>query len=206
MAARSWSTRLKGPGLVSDRRPERKITPMLHPSEETYRSILELKTVRRFRPEPVTDQHLAEILEAGRWTGSAKNLQYWAFIVVSDPDQKAAIVGAGDFMTPVVNAPTAIALVRLPGGYDFDTGRVAQNMMLAAASVGVGSCPVTLHKEEVARAVLAIPDDHACRYAIAIGYPDEASERAGRSAQRQWLPQGRKPLEELVHRDRWSSS
>ena len=178
---------------------------MLHPSEETYRSILELKTVRRFKPAQVTDKHLTEILEAGRWTGSAKNLQNWSFIVVADPEQKADLVAAGDFMTPVVNAPTAIAIVRLPGGYDFDMGRVAQNMMLAAAAVGVGSCPVTLHREDVARSVLGIPDDHACRYAIAVGYPDETAEREGRSAQRQWLPHGRKPLDELVHRDRWET-
>ena len=79
-------------------------------------------------------------------------------------------------------------------------------MMLAAAALGVGSCPVTLHKEAEARAVLGIPDDHFSRYAIAVGYPDEDTERAGRVAQRQWLPHGRKPMEELVHRDRWTEA
>lgn len=177
---------------------------MLDPSTETYRSILELKTVRRFEADAIDPEHLTQILGAGRWTGSAKNLQLWAFIVVSDPEQKAALVEAGDFMTPVANAPMAVALVRLPGGYDFDTGRVAQNMMLAAAAVGVGSCPVTLHREEVARAVLGLPDDHFCRYAVALGYPDNQSERQGRAAQRQYMPQGRKPIEELVKHNRWS--
>ena len=58
---------------------------MLHPSQETYRSVTELKAVRRFTSEPVSNTHLDQILEAGRWTGSAKNLQLWAFIVIADP-------------------------------------------------------------------------------------------------------------------------
>ena len=174
-------------------------------TNDFYGRIVALRAHRTYLDKQLSDEDLANLLEAARWTGSSKNLQNWSFIVVADPEQKADLVAAGDFMTPVVNAPTAIAIVRLPGGYDFDMGRVAQNMMLAAAAVGVGSCPVTLHREEVARSVLGIPDDHACRYAIAVGYPDETAEREGRSAQRQWLPHGRKPLDELVHRDRWET-
>jgi len=168
-----------------------------------YERLLSLKTVRRFTAEPLSDEHITSILEAARWTGSAKNLQLWSFIVVSDPAQKARLTEAGSFMTPVANAPVAVALVRLPGGYDFDTGRVAQNLMLAAAAVGVGSCPVTLHDDAKAHEVLGLPDDVFCRYAVALGYPDEPAERTGRAAQRLGLPTGRKPLEELVHRNRW---
>ncbi len=177
----------------------------IEPSPETYQRILRLKTVRRFTDEPVGGDDLDAILQAARWTGSAKNLQLWAFIVVDDPAQKARLVECGSFMTPVENAPMAIALARLPGGYDFDTGRVAQNLMLGAAAVGVGSCPVTLHDDAKAHEVLGLPDDVFCRYAVALGYPAEAEERAGRAAQRGWLPSGRKPLDELVHRNRWGT-
>ena len=111
-----------------------------------------LRTVRRFQKRPVSDKDLAAVLEAARWTGSAKNLQLWSFIVIDDPEQKARLVETGSFMTPVVNAPMAIALVRMGGGYDFDTGRVAQNLMLAADAIGLGSCPVTLHDDAAARA------------------------------------------------------
>ncbi len=171
---------------------------------ETYKRLLTLKTVRSFTSEMVSDEHLTQILEAGRWTGSAKNLQYWSFVVVTDPAQKEAMVACGDFMTPVANAPMAIALMRDPGGYDFDTGRLAQNMMLAASAVGVGSCPVTMHRSDMAHEVLGLPKDHFCRYALALGYPDLVSETEGRAAQRQYLPVGRKPLSELVHQNSWS--
>ncbi len=68
------------------------------------------------------------------------------------------------------------SLVRLPGGNDFDIGRVAQNMMLAAAARGLGSCPITLHRREQAHEVLALPEDHEATWAIALGYPDEEAE------------------------------
>lgn len=178
---------------------------MLKPSPETYDSILNLRVVRSFTDEALTTEHLDHLLEAARWTGSAKNLQLWSFIVVDDPAQKDRLLAAGDFLTPVKNAPLAIVLVSHPGGYEFDMGRVAQNLLLAADALGVGSCPVTLHHEEIAHEVLGIPDGYRARYAVALGYPDDASEREGRSARRSRMPQGRKPLDELVHRNRFGS-
>jgi len=176
---------------------------MLTPSPETYHSILGLRVVRRFADRPLSDEHLSHILEAARWTGSAKNLQLWSFIVIDDPAQKERLLEAGNFMTPVRNAPLAIALVSHPDGYAFDMGRVAQNIMLAAAAIGVGSCPVTMHKQNVAHETLNIPEGYQCRYAVALGYPDENAELAGRSAQRAAMPVGRKPLDELVHRNQF---
>ncbi len=170
----------------------------------TYDDIVGLRTVRRFQKRPVSDKDLASVLEAARWTGSAKNLQLWSFIVVDDPEQKARLVETGSFMTPVINAPMAIALVRMEGGYDFDTGRVAQNLMLAADAIGLGSCPVTLHDDAAARAVLQLPDSAYCRYAVALGYENKQAEKEARREQRSRIPVGRKPLDELVHRNHWN--
>jgi nitroreductase len=66
--------------------------------------------------------------------------------------------------------------------------------MLAADAIGVASCPITLHREEDAAVVLGLPDGARCRYAIAIGYPDDDARprRFG----------GRKPLGEVSHRNR----
>ncbi|MDH3471997.1 MAG: nitroreductase family protein, partial [Acidimicrobiia bacterium] len=74
---------------------------MLKPAPDTYRSVLGLRTVRRFRPEPVTAEHLEKILEAGRWTGSSKNRQSWTFVVITDRDQLDRLAECGDFTTPV---------------------------------------------------------------------------------------------------------
>jgi nitroreductase len=170
---------------------------------DTYRTVLGLRVVRRFVTRPVPPDEVDALLEAARWTGSSKNRQDWAFVVIDDPDQRARVAGAGRFSTPVLDAPLTIALVRTPGGNDFDIGRVAQNVMLAAAARGLGSCPVTLHDQDEARRVLAIPPDHECRWAIAIGYPDEDGEVEHRRSLQAIGMSGRKDLAELAHRNRF---
>lgn len=173
---------------------------MLEPSPETYRSLLSLRTVRRFRPDPLTEEDLHAILEAGRWTGSGKNRQGWRFVVITDRQQMERLADCGNFSTPMRWASAVIAPVKLPDAYDWDMGRVAQNMMLAAAAVGVGSCPITLHDEECGRRVLGIPADHRCQVAVVFGYPDPEAEREGREASPH---HGRLPLDELVRYERF---
>ena len=112
---------------------------------DTYERILKLRAIRDYEDRMLSDEDLNKILEAARWTGSSKNLQNWSFVVVSDPAQKSRLAAAGNFTVPITNAPVAVAIVEEPGGYEFDSGRVAQNIMLAADAIGVASCPITLH-------------------------------------------------------------
>jgi len=170
---------------------------------DTYRDVLGLRVVRRFEDRPVPAGEVEALLEAARWTGSSKNRQDWAFVVIDDAEGRNHLAGAGSFTTPMRDAPLAIALVRAPGGNDFDIGRVAQNIMVAAAARGLGSCPITLHEQEVARAVLALPEGFECRWAVAIGYPDAAGEIEHRAALKEMGMSGRKPLSELVHHGRF---
>jgi len=162
-----------------------------------YSHILALRAVRAFEDRRIADGDMERILEAARWTGSAKNRQHWAFVVMTDPEEKDRLATAGDFTDPIRNAPAAIALVQEPEGYEFDTGRVAQNIMLAAAAIGVATCPITLHHEDAAAEILGLPAGARCRYAIALGYPARESgpSRFG----------GRRPLDELVHHDHYGS-
>jgi nitroreductase len=159
-----------------------------------YGNVRGLRAVRSFSDQPLSDPHLHAILEAGRWTGSSKNRQSWAVVVITDPEQKDRIAECGDFTEPIRRAPIAIALVREQGGNDFDIGRLAQNLMLAANALGVASCPITFHRSDDAGAVLGLPDGSHCRYGIAIGYPGGAAPQARFG--------GRKPLDEFV---RWNS-
>ncbi len=173
---------------------------LLNQSNEVYSAVLGLRTVRRFRTEPVSDDHLERILQAARWTGSSKNRQSWSFVVIRERDQIVKLAECGDFTVPLQNAPLVIAPVRLPDGYDWDMGRLSQNIMLAAAALGVGSCPITLHRHDDAKKVLGVPEDHGCMWVVALGYPDDAAEREGRKAS---ALGGRKPLEELVRYERF---
>ncbi|MEN8234103.1 MAG: nitroreductase family protein [Actinomycetota bacterium] len=166
-------------------------------SDDFYDRILGLRALRSYRDEPIPDNVIEQILEAARWTGSSKNRQKWSFILV-DGEQRDRLAECGDFTDPVRAAPIALALVEEDMGYEFDTGRVAQNVMLAADALGLASCPITLHRDGDVAAVLGLPEGARCRYAISIGYPalDAAPRRFG----------GRKPLGDVAYRNRHGDS
>ena len=160
-----------------------------------YGFVKGLRAIRDYRPDPLAEEDLEAILDAGRWTGSSKNRQDWSMIIVSGDAELAALAKAGSFTGPLRKSAVTVALVREPGGNDFDVGRLAQNLMLAARAVGVASCPITLHREDKARQVLGVPADRGVRYAVAFGYPSDTAEprRYG----------GRKPLSEVARRHRY---
>jgi nitroreductase len=172
----------------------------------TYDDIVGLRVYRNYKPDPIPTADVDAILEAARWTGSSKNTQKWSFVVIDDEAGLEALASAGTFTRPVLASVLSIAIVWPPDGYEFDIGRVAQNMMLAAAALGIASCPVTLHDEERAREVLGVPDDYRCRYAVAFGYPDEQSETAERRDRKSKGLGGRKAVAELVSRDTFDSA
>lgn len=165
------------------------------PSPTTYEDVLALRAIRGFSDAPVDDATLMAVLEAARWTGSSKNLQNWSWIVVRDPQQRSRLAGCGDFTDPVRSAPVVVVLVQEPAGYEFDTGRLAQNIMLAAAANDLGSVPITLHRDHDAATLLGIPEGARARYAVAIGHP-----AAGAGAARMG---GRKSMSELLHFERY---
>lgn len=153
--------------------------------------ILSLRAIRDYTDQPLSDEELATILEAGRWTGSSKNRQDWAFIVVQGRDRLQGLAEHGDFTQPVRDSAAAIVLVQQPGGNMFDIGRAAQNMMLAAKAIGVASCPITLHRDTDAAVYLGVGDGAVARYAVALGRPaPEAKPRRHG---------GRKPVEQVIH-------
>lgn len=165
---------------------------------ELYEAITGLRVVRSFRPDPIPDEIVDQILEAGRWTGSSKNRQDWRFVVLRDPERIARLAECGDFTDPMRNAPLVVAPVGLPTAYEWDLGRVSQSMMLAADALGIGSVPQTMHRHDCAREVLGVPEDHWAWICVAFGYPDWDRERQLRQA----LPMsGRVPLEDLVHHE-----
>lgn len=143
---------------------------------DTYDFIVGLRAIRDYRPEPLSNEDLGAILEAARWTGSSKNRQSWTFVAVTDPDRIEKLAEHGDFTQPVRDSVATIVLVQEPDGNEFDIGRAAQNIMLAAKAIGVASCPVTFHRDGDVAALLGVPDGATARYCVALGYPSEDAE------------------------------
>jgi nitroreductase len=71
-------------------------------------------------------------------------------------------------------------------------------MILAGWSLGIGSCPATVYEPDLARRLLGYPEDRACEYLLSFGYPANPLDLT-----RPLRPGGRRPLDELVHKERW---
>ena len=163
-----------------------------------YEAIISKRDLRVYTDQPIDDEVMHRILQAGRMAGSAKNLEVNRLIVVTDQAVQDALADAGDFSSWI---GTSAAIVGFASPTDelrmFDVGRQAQNMMVAAHAEGVGSCPVTLHHPDKARAAVGLPDDWSMGMVITLGYPVEDHPESP-------LKRTRVPLEDLVVRDRWS--
>ena len=80
-------------------------------AREVTGELRKVRQIRQYRPEPVPDDVVAELLEIARWTGSSRNSQPWHLIVVTDKEQLRQI---SEIRTPinwVADAPLAIAVV-----------------------------------------------------------------------------------------------
>jgi len=161
---------------------------------DVYTCIRSKRDTRAYQDKPIPEDALGRILQAGRMAGSAKNLQPCRLVVLEDEARRKELSACGQFATHIVTAPVAVAVVIPKDGREFDAGRCAQNMMLAAWAEGVTSCPVTMHDADCASRVLGLPETHRVSIVLAFGYPAPGERR--RSSPRL-------PLDELVHRERW---
>jgi len=165
---------------------------------DVYEAIVNKRDTRSFSADPVSEEDLNRVLQAGRMAGSAKNQQLNRIVVVTEPDDRAKLAECGKFADWVSSAPVVMAIV-VPreGGKAFDIGRMAQNMMVAAHGLGLASCPVTFHREDHVRELLGFPEDHEAPMGVGIGHP------APPEGTKESSP--RIPLGELVDWDRWKA-
>lgn len=163
-----------------------------------YESITSKRDLRMYTDQPIPDDVMLRILQAGRMAGSAKNLESNRLIVVTDQAVQDALAAAGDFASWIGSSSVVIGFacpedqMRL-----FDVGRQAQNMMIAAHADGVGTCPVTLGHPDRARVAVGLPDDWVMPMVITLGYPVADHPDSP-------LKRPRVALGELVRYDRWS--
>ena len=153
-------------------------------------AVARMRAIRHFAPQPLSDDDLHAILDAGRHAGSSKNLQRWQFVVVQDRDRLAELAAVGASAGHLAGGAAAIALVTpdpraadAPLSIVWDLGRAAQNMMLVAWSRGVGSVPATVYDQPMCRRILGYPVDQHCEYILNFGYPADTKliERAPRA-------------------------
>ena len=184
----------------------------------TLEAIKTRRSIRKFSHKPVEQGMIHAVLEAARMAPSWANMQCWRFVVVTDAGTRkklselsfvAAFFDAKGYQTnpaqnAVAEAPVVIVLCADPaqsgemGGQQYymtDAGIAAQNIMLAAHSLGLGSTFVGLFYARKLHELLYIPDSIRIVGLMPIGYPlDEIKEHPKR-----------KPLDELVFYGKWRS-
>jgi nitroreductase len=165
------------------------------------RTLRRTRQIREFTSEPVDDAALMAILEVARWTGSGANRQPWTFVIVRDAAERQRIAEFAPHAAHVAKAPVAIAIAidgATPKWDDYDEGRAAERILIAATALGLGGGIGLVNGPERAEvgALLDVRPPSYVRTMISLGHPADAALR------RHTGPgTGRRPLAELV-RDR----
>jgi nitroreductase len=165
-----------------------------------------VRQARQYRPDPVPEDVLADLLRVAQWTGSSRNSQPWHFIVVTDKETLRRLSELRPPIAWMAGAPLGIAIVldgANPISEAYDEGRVTERLLIAARNRGLGG-GVAWYGDEAqqaaARKILGIPEDRTARAMVLIGYPVSTTDPRPTRA-----TPGRKPLSELVSYNRWGA-
>lgn len=170
---------------------------------DTWDAIRARRNVRQYTDEPLGDEDLARILEAGWRSPSSRNWQPWHFVVLTDSGALEELSKVWQFARHVAASAATIALVAEEPEDEthrewlqYDLGQATAHIMLAAADLGIGSGHAAVTDQRQAQAVLGFPDGYFCAYLIALGRP----------ADRPLAPivkPNRRPFDDVVHRGGW---
>lgn len=165
--------------------------------KDTLEAIRTKRAIREFSDQPVPDEIVDTILDAGRRSQSSKNTQPWTFILVRNKETLKKLSECGNYAKHLAGADFGVALIANPdaGAPDFDLGQAAAYLQLAAWGLGVGSCIASIYEPDKAKAILGVPPEYTFDVAISFGYPAKppAPPKQG----------GRRPLDETVRREHW---
>jgi nitroreductase len=143
--------------------------------------ILNRRSIRDYQDKEIPDDVLAEILEAGRQSPSAANRQPYHFVVVTDTKLKQELGGLlSRFLkkAPVILVGCANPKAILTGKWaTIDTTIALENMVLAAWSLGIGSCWVGSFNEQKVKELLKIPNNWNVVALLPLGYPAETPKQ-----------------------------
>ena len=158
-------------------------------------------SVRAYKPDPVGEEELQQVLEAARLAPTAANRQPFQLIVINTQGREAELRRVYH-RSWFHQAPLVIAAIGLPGdawtrrdGKNYvyvDTTIAMDYITLAATDLGLGTCWVAAFDPAAAREVLNLPDTAEPVAFTPLGYPADQPK-----------PKERKSLAELVRYERW---
>lgn len=159
------------------------------------------RSIRGYKPDPIADDTLHRVLGAGRIAPTAANLQPIHLILVTDAEvrarMKAAYAREWFYTAPaiIVGCVDPAKAWKRNDGFcagELDVAIVMDHIILAAAEEGLGTCWVVAFDEAKTKEILGVPPDVRVIAMTPLGYPS-AEPR----------PFARKPIGDLLHRERW---
>jgi nitroreductase len=170
---------------------------------ETWDAIRSRRDVRTYTDQPIRNEDLDRILEAGWRAPSASNRQRWEFIVITEKAQLGALGEVWQGARHIPDSQAAIVLLvphpdeeRFVTLDRYDLGQATYAMMLAAVDLGIGSGHSSIGDQDKAREILGFPDRYVAAYMIGLGYPADRPLRP-------IVKPDRRPFDEVVHRGGW---
>jgi nitroreductase len=170
---------------------------------EYLQLIKKRRSIRKYKPDPVSDKDIETILEAARLAPSWSNLQCWHYITVTDQSIKEKL--AGEKRKWLSDAPVIIVACADPNesgqkpGMDYfmlDIGISFEHLILAATDLGLGTCWIGAFNEKKAKEALGIPEEIRVVAMTPLGYPDEKKDSV----------YARKSLREIVFNNRYGQA
>ena len=136
------------------------------------------RSIRRYKPDPIPNDKLEYVLEAGRLAPSWRNLQCWRYIIVTDEEKRREI----STREWAAEAPIILVGCAHPEQsgtnaeqryYMLDMGIFMEQMILAAAEQGLGTCWVGAMSGTEVHKILSLPEDWFVHDLLPLGYPDQ---------------------------------
>lgn len=171
---------------------------------EVRTAIAGRRSIRSFKPDPVPDDTVEDLIELANMAPSAGNLQAREFIVVRDPAKKEALAEAALNQTFISEAPVCIVVCvnyeriahyghRGRELYVFhDTGAAIQNILLAVHDIGLGAVWVGAFEEEPVNDLLDLPGHVRPVAIIPVGHPAQQPE-----------PRRRREISDIMRKESW---
>lgn len=162
---------------------------------DALQAIRTRRSIRAYTDKPVPRDLIEQVVDAGRLAATARNLQPWEFVVVTDAATRRAIADLATYGKHIAQAPVCIAVFCQDGTYYLEDGSAAtQNMLVAAWALGLGTCWVAGDKKPYAddiRRLLAVPEGFRLVSLVSMGYPAEKPTK------------DKRPLESVIHWERF---
>ena len=171
------------------------------------------RSIRKYKDLPVEEETLLKIIDCGRLAPSDSNTQPWNFIIVRSEEMRTKLAHVSHKQDWMVAAPVfvvCVADIRVtttekgpmdideetpgigPKQIILDTAIAGENIVLAAESLGLGTCWVTWYIQEEIRPVLGIPNDKYVVAIITLGFPDQSPNQ-----------RPRRSLKDVIRYEKW---